>query len=296
MSDTIAGLSRKLSSARDLQSVVRTMKVLASSSLGQYETSVLALADYYRAIELGLAQCTRISDHERQDENPSARNAVSLSGAVVFGSDQGLVGQFNDAIADFAIHTLKSMPGKQKVWAVGQRVHERLLDSGLPIIGIFKVPDSVKAITSLVGRIQIEIEADRARGEYESLYLFHNRPNAGASYEPMCQQLLPLDVQWQKGLAQVLWPNRCLPEVMGRGNETLRALIREYLFITLFRACAESLASENASRLASMERADKNINELLEKLHNKFHRLRQASIDEELFDVVSGYESSQQKK
>ena len=47
-----------------------------------------------------------------------------------------------------------------------------------------------------------------------------------------------------------------LPEVMGDGPETLRALIGEYLFISLFRACAESLASENASRLAAMQRAD----------------------------------------
>jgi len=78
---------------------------------------------------------------------------------------------------------------------------------------------------------------------------------------------------------------------MGPATLTLRALIREYLFISLFRACAESLASENASRLAAMERAEQNINELLETLHGTFHRLRQAGIDEELFDVVSGFEA-----
>jgi F-type H+-transporting ATPase subunit gamma len=54
---------------------------------------------------------------------------------------------------------------------------------------------------------------------------------------------------------------------------------------------AESLASENASRLAAMERADKNIDELLESLNGSFHRLRQSGIDEELFDVVSGFEA-----
>ena len=78
---------------------------------------------------------------------------------------------------------------------------------------------------------------------------------------------------------------------MGGGTATLRALIREYLFISLFRACAESLASENASRLAAMQRADKNIDELLENLNGTFHRLRQSGIDEELFDVISGFEA-----
>ena len=79
--------------------------------------------------------------------------------------------------------------------------------------------------------------------------------------------------------------------MLDHGATTLRSLIREYLFISLFRACAESLASENASRLAAMERADRNIKDLLEQLHGSFHRLRQGSIDEELFDVTAGYEA-----
>jgi F-type H+-transporting ATPase subunit gamma len=78
---------------------------------------------------------------------------------------------------------------------------------------------------------------------------------------------------------------------MSGGTATLGALIREYLFVSLFRACAESLASENASRLAAMQRADKNIDELLEDLQKTFHRLRQSGIDEELFDVISGFEA-----
>jgi F-type H+-transporting ATPase subunit gamma len=78
---------------------------------------------------------------------------------------------------------------------------------------------------------------------------------------------------------------------MSGGERTLLALVREYLFVSLFRACAESLASENASRLAAMQRAEKNIDELQENLNRTFHRLRQSGIDEELFDVVSGFEA-----
>jgi len=54
MSDTTESLRRKINSAGDLQGVVRTMKTLAASSIGQYEKSVHALADYYHAVELGL--------------------------------------------------------------------------------------------------------------------------------------------------------------------------------------------------------------------------------------------------
>ena len=130
-----------------------------------------------------------------------------------------------------------------------------------------------------------------AKGEYARVYVFHNRPQAGALYEPVSQRLLPLDAQWQQGVAQVRWPAGNRPEVMGGGTTALRALLREYLFISLFRACAESLASENASRLAAMQRAEKNIDNSLEDLNRIFHRLRQSGIDEELFDVVAGFEA-----
>jgi F-type H+-transporting ATPase subunit gamma len=291
MSETTASLRRKLSSAGDLQSVVRTMKALAASSIGQYEKSVRALGDYYRTVELGLGACFRESEPAAPVVIRKGQTDAGAIGAVVFGSDQGLVGQFNDVVADFAVKTLAALPGKPEVWAVGERVHARLADAGVPLMGLFSVPNSVQAITPLVGQIQIESEARRAKGEYARFYIFHNRPKSGALYEPVGQRLLPLDAPWQQGLAKVPWTTKMLPEVMCSDTVTLRALIREYLFISLFRACAESLASENASRLAAMERADKNIDELLETLHGTFHRIRQEGIDEELFDVISGFEA-----
>jgi F-type H+-transporting ATPase subunit gamma len=291
MSETNASLRRKISSAGDLQSVVRTMKALAASSIGQYEKSVSALGDYYRTVELGLGACFRENPPATAKAKRNGETKAGPIGAVIFGSDQGLVGQFNDIVADYAIKTLAALPGKPHVWAVGERVHARLADAGLPLMGSFTVPNSVKAITPLVGQIQIESEAHRAKGEYAQLYVFHNRPQTGALYEPVSQRLLPLDAPWAEGLAKVPWPTKSLPEIMGGGTTTLRALIREYLFISLFRACAESLASENASRLAAMQRADKNIDDLLETLHGTFHQLRQSGIDEELFDVISGFEA-----
>jgi F-type H+-transporting ATPase subunit gamma len=291
MSDTTESLRRKISSAGDLQSVVRTMKALAASSIGQYEKSVRALADYYRTVELGLGASFRENGPAASPAGRKEPARAGAIGAIVFGSDQGLVGQFNDVIADYAKKSLAALPGKARVWAVGERVHRRLADAGLPLAGLFTVPNSVQAITPLVGQIQIEGEAHRDYGENASLWVFHNRPLSGAIYEPVSQRLLPLDAQWQRDLAEVRWPTANLPEVMGTSTTMLRALIREYLFISLFRACAESLASENASRLAAMERADKNINDLLEELHGNFHQLRQSSIDEELFDVISGFEA-----
>jgi F-type H+-transporting ATPase subunit gamma len=291
MSDTTASLRRKISSAGDLQSVVRTMKAVAASSIGQYEQSVRALADYYRTAELGLSVCLRESGTAPVLAQRKGQPAAGAIGAVVFGSDQGLVGQFNDVVADHAVETLAALPAEPKVWAVGERVHARLADAGVLPIGLFTVPNSVKGITPLVGQILVESETRRSQGGNTELHLFYNRATSGAVYAPVNQRLLPLDEQWRWKLVGLPWPTGNLPEVLGSGTATLRALIREYLFVSLFRACAESLASENASRLAAMQRADTNIDELLEDLNGTFHRLRQSAIDEELFDVVSGFEA-----
>ncbi|HLY95755.1 MAG TPA: F0F1 ATP synthase subunit gamma [Sideroxyarcus sp.] len=290
MSETSESLRRKLDGAAELDSVVRTMKALAAASITQYERAVHSLDDYYRAVELGLVAWL----HQAGAEIPSgeaARMRAGATGAVVFGSDQGLVGQFNEVLTDFVVGTLREMPGDKKMLAVGERVQGHLTDVAMPVMGNFPVPNSINAITPLVGRILIEIDAMRERGEVAQIYLFHNRPKSGAVYEPVVQRLLPLDDAWRRGLAELSWPTGNLPEVMDRGEPTRQALIREYLFISLFRACAESLASENASRLAAMQRAEKNIDELLEDLHQTFHQLRQSAIDEELFDVISGFEA-----
>ncbi|HUU35894.1 MAG TPA: F0F1 ATP synthase subunit gamma, partial [Vicinamibacterales bacterium] len=290
MSDTTASLRRKIDSAGELRSVVRTMKAMAAASIGQYEQSVRALADYYRTVELGLGACVRASQPVSPEPGPHEWPEVGAVGAVVFGSDQGLVGRFNDVVAERAGETLAALSGTPIVWAVGERVHVHLTNAGLSLAGRFAVPTSVQAIASLVGDILVEAETDHGAGRVAELHLVYNRPVSGAVYAPVTQRLLPLDDAWRRTVAERPWPTKRVPEVMGRDTATVRAFIREYLFVSLFRACAASLASENASRLAAMERADKNINELLEDFHGRLHRVRQSGIDEELFDVVAGFE------
>lgn len=151
MSKTTVSLRRKISGAGDLQSVVRTMKAAAASSIEQYERSVSALTDYYRTVELGLSACFRESGPAPHIGEGKGKTVAGVIRGVVFGSDQGLVGQFNDLVADFAVKKLAALPGRPQVWAVGERVQERLADAGLALVGLFSVPNSVKAVTPLVG-------------------------------------------------------------------------------------------------------------------------------------------------
>ena len=290
MSDSVASLRHKIASAEDLESVVRTMKAMSASSIGQYENAVRSLDDYYRTVQLGLAACFQ-QDKSTAITATMHQQDTAAIGVIVFGSDQGLVGQFNEVMVEFALSTLADLSGNKTVWAVGERIQSRLAETELVPMEGFVLPNSINGITSLVGQILIEMEVQLDQGAIDQVYLFHNRPQSGAIYTPVSQQLLPLDEIWRHNLVSIEWPTQNLPEVMNDRESTLRGLVREYLFVSLFRACAESLASENASRLAAMLRAEKNIAELQEDLNRTFHRLRQSDIDEDLFDVISGFEA-----
>lgn len=289
--DTQESLRRKLSSAEDLKSVVRTMKAVAASNIGQYETAVHSLADYYHAISLGIVAYLGQEKSSSSKENivPVA-NKDKIIYAIVFGSDQGLVGQFNDSLSEFVSLKLQGSSGPKEVWAVGERVQLLLSDMGYDTAKTFSVPGSVNAITRLVEQILVQSEAIFNKNKTSEIYIFHNQPLSGAAYTPAMQRLLPLDEKWRQSYTALKWPTKLIPQLIGGNESTLLALIHAYLFTSLFKACAESLASENASRLAAMQRAEKNIGELLEELSLQFHSLRQSNIDEELFDVVSGFE------
>ena len=302
MSESLINLQRKINSASDLQSVVRTMKAMAAASIGQYENAVRSLDDYYLTVQLGLTAYFQSVQREgvskrtaflaasNMDKSSPGKNKSNIY-AIVFGSDQGLVGQFNELLVSFLDDELAKYPGKKICWPVGERMQARLNESKVVSGPSFALPKSIASITQLISELLIKIDAQWEFGNIKQVYLFFNHPTSKASYQPAYQRLLPMDRQWKNEFINKPWPNSCLPQVLVGDNASLGALIHEYLFVSIYRACAESLASENASRLVAMQRAEKNIEELQEQLHRSFHNQRQGGIDEELFDLVGGFEA-----
>ena len=290
--DTLEDLRKKLSGAKDIKSVVKPMKAMAASNIAQYEAAVASLGDYYHTVSLGIVAYLKQEKIQGKIENQISPKWDEKSiCAIVFGSDQGLVGRFNNVMTEYVGHSLPNLRGSKQIWVIGDRVKLLLADAGLVADKSFAVPNSIDAITPLIGQILVAIEELNEKQPEMEFYIFHNQPKPDTGYEPVMQRLLPLDEQWRHDFTEIKWPTNYIPEIIGKISAALLALINAYLFVSLFKACAESLASENASRLEAMQRADKNIGNLLESLGHKFHRLRQSSIDEELFDVVSGFEA-----
>lgn len=313
---SLEALTAQIDSIKDLQSVVKTMKALAIVSIRQYETAVTALADYNRTVEVGLQILLR---HRYFSEQPvmlpsdvTNHKSNRKVGVVIFGSDHGLCGQFNEQIVSYTLKQLKELqvePEKCAIAAVGGRLIPYLEAAKQRIDVQFSLPNSVVGITSMVQEILLMIESWRFPQEdklvfskdvdsvilpVDKIILFYNQSFSAMSYRPQNLQLLPMNAEWLQSLEQRPWYSEGLPMFTMDWNELFSSVIRQYLFVSLYRAFAESLASENASRVASMQAAQKNIEERLTELNSEYRHQRQSSITSELLDIVSGFEALNQ--
>lgn len=288
--ETLETLNKRIITTKNLQSIVRTMRSLSAVSIHQYELAVKALTEYAQVTELGLQVLLRESPF--LEVEPTRQDEPTI--AIVFGSDHGLCGRFNEQITNLAwteIGKHSVSVGDVSCLVVGVRAASRLEEMGQRIDTSYFLPGSVEGLTETANNILLKIdEWRRTRGSVRVL-LFYNTRSAGHTASPKYLQLLPLDSVWLNDLAERRWPSRKLPTYSMDHQRLFSSLIREHLFVTIFRAGAESMASEHVTRLASMQAADRNIQQHLEEMMSTFRLRRQQDITEELLDISVGFET-----
>jgi F-type H+-transporting ATPase subunit gamma len=291
-------LQRQIKTAAELQSMVRTMKALAAVSIHQYEQAVVSLAEHDRALALGIQVLMINNPDVLAIQRPSQPRRLGL---VVFGTDQGMCGRFNQQLVEFVLSRLERLHRANltdgptipppTLLAIGSRIADGLLMASQAVDQCLSIPNSIDSITPLVQSIVLQLEAWRQTGRVDHIWVVHNRPMGGTSSAPTLLQLFPLSYLYLQKLQQQPWPSRCRPQRTMTDERLFSAWFQQHFFIGLYRACAESLASENASRLASMQVAEKNIEDRLLSLKTDFQQQRQTAITEELLDIVSGFEA-----
>ncbi|MBN1903194.1 F0F1 ATP synthase subunit gamma [Candidatus Sumerlaeota bacterium] len=288
---TIFSLGKKIKSVQDLQSVVKTMKILAAVSIRQYERAVASLSEYARTLEMGFQILLQSAPMERFLPQ---RTNTKRYGIIIFGSEQGMCGQFNEQIAAFAEKDMRERgisPENRVILSIGTRLESRLNSSGISAEHIMSLPSSVFGITAKALEVILKIESWQSGGIADFFIIYFNEYLSGSTFRQKALQILPLNPDWMRDLETKKWESRSLPAfTMDRTQLTL-SLIRQYLFTSLYRCFAESLASENASRMLSMQAAEKNIDDKLNDLLSVYHQKRQTTITEELLDIVSGFEA-----
>lgn len=288
-------LQRKVHSAEELQSITRTMKILSAVSIRQFEEAVKSLAEYFDTLEMGMqivlgSARTNLLSVVKSENNSS-------KGVIAIGSGQSLCGPFDETltahihekIGHFKIEDLHFL-------VLGERLADHLQNDGFTIDKRLEIPGSVEGISSVVLAILNGIEHWQEEQKIGSIMLIHNKPMARIGFTPRVQHLLPMNKVWLDHLINRPWPTNNIPQFTMDMDVLFMSLLRQYLFVSLFRALAESLAAENGSRLSSMQRAEKKIEKRLDQLRNEFLHERQASITEELLDIMAGFEAVSHRK
>lgn len=284
---TVEFYRRKIKNAEDLQSIVHTMKVLASVSIRQFERSAESLGEYFRTVEMGLQV---VLDRSLQQATPFLESRrAGRAGIIVLGSSQGLCGTFDEQIYSFCREQLRDNAITEPLFlAMGERIAARL-EQHYHLEEVFELPGSVNGLNSTALRLLLAVNTLRTEKEVDQFLIIHHKPLKQGRFLPRIQYLLPLDRHWLNRIAEKEWPTNNLPQFTMNSDQLFSNLVRQYLLVSLYRAMAESLAAEHTSRLNAMSVAEQKIEEHLMKLHNQYAQERQNAITEELLDILSGY-------
>lgn len=280
---------RRIDGGESLLAITGAMKALAAVRIRRFREAARAVASYEETLERGLQVALRKGT--LRAVLPEVAE-VGPTGAAVFGSNLGLAGPFNARIAEFAVDRLadaaRSGAPPVRILAVGQRLVPHLEAAGFPPEEVLDVPGSVEGLGA--GAQDVVLSLARWRdGGVERIQVYHQHSTTGATFRARERQLLPLDPGWLEDLARRPWDSRVLPMTREPWEDLFSHLIREVLFIAVYRALADSLASEQASRLVAMETAEARIEEHLQELRSSFARRRQQAITEELLELTVGY-------
>lgn len=287
--ETLESLSDMLETTGDIQSIVRTMKSLSAVSIRQYEEAEAAISDYAETIDLGLTAVL----HDRRTRGVrlprTGPPSDAQEGLIVIGSDRGLCGRYNEIVARAAIDCIGDQTAVMAV--IGTRAAARLDAEGHKVDRLFLLPSSVTGMTPTVDKVIVEIERWMRERGVEKARVVHNRRKGRSRAVATDRIVIPIPNETLQRLAAQPWPSRALPFFRMDGGRLLSWLVRQHLFVELYRALAEALASEHATRLAAMQSAERNIEERREDLTSAYRRKRQETITRELLDVVSGFEA-----
>ena len=283
--ESLHGLQKHIETSGKLQSIVKSMKTLSAVNIRQYEQAAQSLDTYQETIESGLQAVLRetgLSASSKEEQKQAL---------VVFGSDQGLCGRFNEKLVEFLLNNQEGTqtPDNRLVLVIGARIAARLEAEGVALTETLWSPGSLAGVNRHVYEIILILHRWQLKLGIQRIDLFFNRYEAGSSGVPVTLPLLPLDNERLRSLHRKEWPGSSLPYSSIPPEQLFSALVQQYLFVVIYRAQVQSLASEQAARLHSLQQAEKNIQEHLEELTSRYRNVRQSVITSELLDLVAGF-------
>ena len=280
-------LQRQIKTTRELRDIVSTMKLLSSVSILQYEQASRALEKYRH----NLTGAFQALISQRKISHAKVLPGQQKHLLVLVGSDNGMVGKFNQEIVKEARQYLRKIgisPQKVLFIVIGKRLNMLVSQQKWPMYAQYGISNSVKIVNTLAENIILHIDQAMMREKVTHVMVFTNRRIKNQPVKVEKRQVLPFNTQALKNLKNKPWPTNNIPLITLPTAQMFSALVREMMLIFLSDVLNGSLAAEHWTRMTNMQNAEKNIDDNLEELDKQYQQKRQEQITEELIDVVSG--------
>ena len=280
-------LRGKILSVQSTRKITAAMKLVASVKLRKAEQKAVSFKPYANELKKILARIHR-DQLEKRYELFDGRETVSTEIFVVFASDRGFCGSFNHNLGKKIIELTQNRLEsgiKVKVLCVGSKVF-RILKHSLPEnIALDIFPDFYKGDKTFENskKLATDLLEQFNSNSVDKVTLVYTEYHSAMKMNLTEESLIPIHKEENPDNTKTIFE----PSV----DEVLMNLLPYNLGIQIYRAVLESIASEQSSRMTSMDNATGNADEMLTDLTLKYNRTRQYNITQELVEVVSGAEA-----
>ena len=284
-------IKTRMTSVQNTGQMTKAMKMVSAARLRSAQERILNLRNYADNLEELLKDVVLSHKVSHSFFEQKTQEEIKKVLIVVMTSDRGLCGAFNGNICRFTEELLnKKKYPKQELFFVGKKGHDYFKFRDYPSKGL--VLNVVKEVSyPLSALIAKELMGHALSGDYDAVYVIYNEFKTVITPRIVSERFLPFDLSSERlsERRQSLFSQDILLEVSSK--ELLDSLLERYFSIQIYRYLCENVAAEHGSRMAAMENATKNAEEVGRSLQLKYNKLRQSSITTELIEIVSGAES-----
>jgi len=277
-------IKRRIGSVKTTRQIVKAMDMVAGTKLQKVKRWLYAArpqAEESKRMLDQLKVCEEAAEHVFFQEREGKRAAYA-----VISSDRGLCGSYNSNIGNAALRHMEAHGFEEQIFAIGLRGREFFNRRDKNIVRWYQ-EISETAFYEDARMIADTLIAHFLAGEVDEVYVAYTHFATVLTHEPQIVRVLPLgaagDVAVEEDFAMRYHPDL---------KTILDYAVPACLSAMLYSALLESAASEQASRMISMEAATKNATEIIDDLSRMYNRKRQAYITQEITEIIGGAEVS----
>ena len=275
-------LKGRIKTVENTKKITRTLEMVATSKMKRAQDRVAAARPYANALTEVIAS---LYNAELAERFPLLRQPAQIGKAavVLLTSNRGMCGGFNANLIKEAralLGTLRKQGAEPQLHIVGRKglgyfkyVGETIHTSRLDISDRPTAQDAASLVDALM-------HAFISR-EVDAVYVVYANYRSAISAPPTSLKVLPVDPPVRHGVMPdyLLYPS---------ADKILGELLPAYVRNAMYRALVETVASEQGARRTAMKNATDNATEVLSVLRRTYNRARQASITQEIAEIVGG--------